>query len=140
MAEARAAQQGAAVAAEIRAARQGAAVEVETRAVLQGAAVAVVVAEVFVRAAQQAAALQVGPLEPDLVCVLRRGMEQRGGPGILSATRRPGHDGVARKIAGYSADPAGVHSNKDTAAENSASIEAVPDTMPAISEHTRFRV
>ncbi len=158
MVEARAAQQGAAVvavaAAEafVRAAQQGVAVAVEAHAARQGVAVAAeafvraaqqaaaVAAEAFVRAAQQAAALQGGPLEPDLVCVLRRGMEQRGGPGILSATRLPGHDGVAQKIADYNADPPGVHANKDTAAENSPSIEAAPYTTPSISEHTRFRV
>ena len=85
-------------------------------------------------------AFQGGPLELDRVCVLRAGMEQRGGPGILSATHRPGHDGVAQKIPDHNADPVGVHANKDTAGENSPSIEAGPYTTPAISEHTRFRV
>ena len=116
--------------------QQGAAVAVEARAVQQ--LVAAVAGAV--RAAQQGSSFQRGPLEPDRVCSLRAGMEQLGGLGILSATHRPGHYGVAQKIPDHNADPVGVHANKDTAAENSPSIEAVPDTTPAISEHTRFRV
>ena len=135
VAVARAAQQGAAVEAVVRAVQQAAAVVAEARAARQGAAVVAVA-----RAAQQGAAFQGEPLEPALVCVLRGGMEQRGRLGILSATHRPGHDGVAQKIPDYNADPAGVRANKDTAVENSPSIEAVPDTTPSISEHTRFRV
>ena len=72
--------------------------------------------------------------------MLRGGMKQRGGLGILSATHRLGHHGVAHKISGYNVDPDGVRANKDTAVENSPSIEAAPDTRPSISEHTMFRV
>lgn len=135
------AESGAAAAVEARAALQASAVaveaagaaEVEARAAHQVSAVAV-------EAAQQVSAFQGGPVEPDLVYFLRAGMEQRGRPGILSATHRPGRDGVAQKIPDHNADPAGVHASKDTAGENSPSIEAVHDTKPAISEHTRFRV
>lgn len=128
----------------VEAAHQASAAVVEARAAQQVSAAVVEAAQqvsaVAVEAAQQVSAFQGGPVEPDLVYFLRAGMEQRGRPGILSATHRPGRDGVAQKIPDHNADPAGVHASKDTAGENSPSIEAVHDTKPAISEHTRFRV
>jgi hypothetical protein len=120
---------------EARAAQRGAAVEAAARAVRQGAAVAF-----EARAARRGAAVAGGPLEPDLVWLLRGGMKRRACPGILAAILRPGRNDVVRKSSGYNADPDGEHANKDTAAENSPSIEAAHDTTPAISEHTRYRV
>jgi len=107
---ARAAQQGAAVVVGVRAAQQGVAVVVEARAAHRGAVV--VVAESA--GAVEAAVFQQGALEPDPVSCLRALMEQRDHVGTLSATRRPGHDGVAQKIPDHNADPVGAHANKDT--------------------------
>ena len=87
-----------------------------------------------------ASVFQRGRLEQEPVCSPGFWMLQPGGPGILSATQHPGHDGVAQKTADYNADLPGVDANKDTAAENSPSTEAAFDTTPAILENTRYRV
>lgn len=106
-----------------------------------GAARRVAASVAEARAAHRGAALQGGALAPDLVCVPQGGMEQQHGCfEILSATQPPGHDCVARKIFHYNADPDDVRANKDTAAQNFAGIEAVPDTTPSSSVHTSFGV
>src|SRR5208283_2625934 len=57
-----------------------------------------------------------GPLEQGLVSVPVVGLEQRGDPGILSATLHPGHYGVVHKNSGRSVDLPGVLANRDTLA------------------------
>jgi len=79
-------------------------------------------------------------LEQGLVSVPVVGLEQRGDPGILSATLYPGHYGVVHKNSGHNADLPGVLANRDTFAEIADSTADFPDTTPAISKHTSHRV
>jgi len=79
-------------------------------------------------------------LEQGRVSVPLVGLEQRGDPGILSATLHPGHYGVVHKNSGHNADLLGVRANRDTLAEIADSTEDFPDTTQATSEHTSHRV
>lgn len=56
--------------------------------------------------------------------------------GILSASLRPGHDGICYKNSGHNGDQVDVRANRDTLAENSSSIPDGPDTTYSTSEHT----
>jgi hypothetical protein len=106
-------------------------------AVAVAAAVAAAVAFV-VGAAAPVGAVAVAGQDP--ASVPQVGFFQLRAHGILSPTQRPGHDGVAHKNSGHNADPVGVHANKDTAAENSPSIEAAADTTPTTSGHTTLQI
>ena len=79
-------------------------------------------------------------LEQGRVSVPLVGLEQRGDPGILSATLHPGHYCVVHKNSGHNADLLGVRANRDTLAEIADSTEDFPDTTQATSEHTSHRV